>query len=394
MDVNRWVVEGVPLSRDPSAGGAIAGFVGGGGEMRGMAEGSSLLAPATIDGLHDTLGRAARRGGGDGVELDDVDIEAAVNAGVAHYADDVIVGADGLVRRGGAEIGEQAAALAEQVGAAVGRLRGLGWPAAASRPADWSRFGRVIPVLAGSAGAGASVVAAALCDALQCGAPRTDAQVLLVDAADPPRSGLAAAARVEGSRCRRVDPHVAIRYSWRAQTLVARLESGLAAISPGMVPAPPLWAPPVSVSVTVADLGHDGWRATGNPLVGAGGWLRSGVPSPWPVLVVRATRPSLRHAEQVLARLERWITAGAATRPVQLVVTGAKRWPAGVAGVAGYRLQPLIDAAMFLPHDQEVETGGVTDEPLPDRLLERFTPLLTEWGLAPLADRRTRRGHR
>ena len=51
--------------------------------------------------------------------------------------------------------------------------------------------------------------------------------------------------------------------------------------------------------VTVVDLGHDGWRATANPLLGAGAWLRSGLPPTRPVLVVRPTRPSLRHAEQV-----------------------------------------------------------------------------------------------
>lgn len=61
-------------------------------------------------------------------------------------------------------------------------------------PVDWAGFGQVIPVLAGSPGAGASVLTAILSDALQL-AGRC---ALVVDTADPVRSGLAMAARSEG----------------------------------------------------------------------------------------------------------------------------------------------------------------------------------------------------
>ena len=99
-------------------------------------------------------------------------------------------------------------------------------------------------------------------------------------------------------------------------------------IIPGMVPPPPAWLPDGGPPhVTVVDVGHDGWRAAADPLLGAGGWLRRGHPPVLPVLVVRATRPSLRAAEQVLARLHRWVTAGVAEPPAQLVVVGARRWP-------------------------------------------------------------------
>ena len=65
-------------------------------------------------------------------------------------------------------------------------------------------------------------------------------------------------------------------------------------ITAGMVPPPPAWLPGRGpVEVTVVDVGHDGWRAAADPLLGAGGWLRGGSPGRLPVLVVRATRPSL-----------------------------------------------------------------------------------------------------
>ena len=82
---------------------------------------------------------------------------------------------------------------------------------AGREPVDWVPFGAVVPVLAGSPGAGASVLAAALTDTLQL-AGRC---VLLVDAADPARSGLAAAASAEGPWTSAVTPLLQIRYSWR-----------------------------------------------------------------------------------------------------------------------------------------------------------------------------------
>lgn len=256
----------------------------------------------------------------------------------------------------------------------------LALPESGRAAVDWSGFGVVVPVLSGSPGAGASVLAAALADALQL-AGRC---VLLVDAADPARSGLAGAAPMEGPWVHHPHRQLGIRYSWRGHALLARLESGLPTITPGMVPPPPAWLPELDpLHVTVADLGHDGWRAAANPLIGAGGWLRRGVPAPRPVLVVRPTRPSLRHAEQVLARLDWWVRASAAVSAGQLVVTGARRWPAGVVGAAGWRLDPLLDDAVFLPHHRGVEVGGVSDEPLPDPVLEAVTPLLARWGLLP-----------
>ena len=269
------------------------------------------------------------------------------------------------------------AAAAAGIGATVAAMQRLTVPPSADRPVDWSRFGVVIPILAGSAGAGASVLAAALADALG----QAGRRVLLVDAADPARSGLAQACPAEGVEVRDVHPGLrcgtrgAPRSWWRGWSRATR--------------SPRAWCPrrrrgcPTRgpVQATVVDVGHDGWRAAADPLLGAGGWLRRGQPGPLPVLVVRATRPSLVAAEQVLARLHRWITARVAAPPARLVVVGARRWPRGVTGAAGRRLAPLLDDAVFLPRHRQVETGGVTGDLLPRPLLGAVTPLLQDWQL-------------
>jgi hypothetical protein len=245
-----------------------------------------------------------------------------------------------------------------------------------NRPVDWSPFGMVIPVLSASPGAGASVLAAAIADTVQLAGCRT----LLVDAADPVRSGLAMAARHAGPWIPSPHPAVRIRYSWRAQALLAQLETWLPVIAPGMVPSPRFWHPGANPHVTVVDVGQDSWRLAAHPLVGAGEWLRNGSPCPWPVLVVRATRPSLNHAEQVLSRLEPWISAGTAAMPVQLVVMGARRWPAGVAGCAGRRVAVLLRNAVFVPHNAATAVGGVDPSVTPAAVRAAVTPLLRRWG--------------
>lgn len=279
-------------------------------------------------------------------------------------------------------------AAAEQLGAATDAARQqfrVRFPE--TRPVSWSGFGALIPVLAGSSGAGASSVAAAITDALQ----QAERCALLVDADDPARSGLACAASVEGPWTQAATEHVSVRYSWRADALLARLSTELPAITPGMVPVPPAWLPdpaPDPLHATVVDLGHGGWRAAASPVYGAGGWMRRGLPASRPILVVRATRPSLRQAEQLLARLEPWVARGAAAGVYQLVVNGARKWPSGVAGAAGTRLEPLLDDALFVPHQPGWDVAGVTHEPSPPKVVDALRPLLAAWGLIPSPRRR------
>lgn len=267
------------------------------------------------------------------------------------------------------------------------------------QPVSWTRFGAVIPVLAGSSGAGASSVAMAIADAIT----QDRRAVLVVDADDPARSGLAVAAREDGPWTRPVTDDVQVRYSWRGRpgfgALLARMETTLPAFTAGMVPSPPDWLPdppPEPLHVVVADLGWGGWRAAGSPIAGAGGWLRAGDPAPRPVLVVRATRPSLRQAEQVLARLEPWVQVGAATPVCQLVVVGAKRWPAEIDDTVVPRVSELLDDAVFVPCDAAWEQVGVTDAAVPRRVVDAVRPVLASWGVigllpgSPAARRRNR----
>lgn len=259
----------------------------------------------------------------------------------------------------------------------------------AARAVDWSAFGAVIPVLAGSSGAGASVLAAALVDALQ----HAGRCALLIDAADPARSGLAAAAAVDGPWSRTTSGGAVVRFSWREHALLARRDNDPAHLGPLPVPALGEWLPepaPAPLHATVIDVGQGWLHASAEPLSGAGAWLRRdrhGEPAnPRPLLVIRATRPSLIAAEEALARYDRWIHLGAAVPPARLVVMAAwkrRGWPAGVIGAAGTRVEPLLRHALTVPYDRSTELGGVTDEPSPARIRTAVTPLLIDWGLLP-----------
>lgn len=310
-------------------------------------------------------------------ELPLADVAGAVEA--AFFTEAQCERADAIQGGGGTGSGEDAdagAARARQVGevaSAASRhaLAGL------RAPVDWSPFGQVLPVLGAAAGVGATVTVAVLADALQLAGVR----VLVVDTADPARSGLAAATRTEGGALPGPHEGLWLRCSWRANALLLRMQTRLAGVTPGMVPLPGYWRPPVAAQVSVVDVGFDAYRALAHPLGGAGAWLRRGTPSPRPLLVVRPARPSLAHAEQALARLESW--AGYAVLPARLVVAGARRWPAGVAGAAGRRVQSLLDSAVFLPHDPAVAVAGVSAAVTPTQLRRAVTPLLRDWGLLP-----------
>lgn len=339
--------------------------------------------------LEAQLARAARQAW---PHLPVADADAAVEAGMLAAVTEEPAHAQ-HTPSGGAVDGGAAQVVAAEVGAAAAAIQRQGLPPTATTPVDWSGFGTVIPVVAGSPGAGASVLAALLADVLQLG----NLRVLLVDPADPPRSGLATAARSDGPWLVSPHPQVHIRFSWRAQALLARLETSLSVVAPGMVPPPKFWRPPLPLDATVVDLGHDPWRVTAHPLAGAGTWLRRGTPQPRPVLVVRPSRPSLLHAEQVLARLDPWVSSAAVSAPVQLVVMGAKRWPRGVAGAAGRRVNTLLSDAVFVPHDHDLAASGITAAVTPARLREAVTPMLRRWGVLPGTARKgpraSTRGH-
>ncbi|MDQ2789504.1 MAG: hypothetical protein M3Y73_07295 [Actinomycetota bacterium] len=342
--------------------------------------------PAEVEGIDAHEARLAQAARGSSSVLPMADAVAAVELGMLADAVDMATGkavGAGPVGRG--------VAVAAKVGQAAVAVQRHGLPPTVATPVDWSGFGQVIPVLSGSPGAGASVLCAVISDVLQLAARC----VLVVDTADPARSGLALATKSEGPWGPGPHSSVRIRFAWRAQALLARVETSLPVLTPGMVPAPRFWRPAVpELHATVVDVGHDAWRVSAHPLIGAGEWLRRGTPAPRPVLVVRPTRPSLIHAEQVLARLESWVQIGAVTAPAQLVVMGAKRWPARVAGVAGRRVAGLVEGAVFVPHDPGLAVGGITTQVTPAPAQDAVTPLLRSWGLLPAIDAKAKRSWR
>jgi len=248
-----------------------------------------------------------------------------------------------------------------------------------SASADWTVFGTVIPVLAGHPGGGASVLAAVLADALAAQGHR----VLLVDAADPLRSGLADATTDDGPRLTGPHRSVGIRQSGRGPIRCARLEyTGVPVRSAGMVPAPQYWTPPDgAVDVTVVDIGWDAWALGAMPLQGPGGWLRHGTPTPRPVLALRPSMPAARHTEQLLSRLAAWTSGGGATEVTSVVVMGAKKVPPALRAVAGNALTPLLQHAVCLPTDRDLAERGVSTEPTPAPAQHAVAPLLTRWDL-------------
>lgn len=303
-------------------------------------------------------------------ELGTDEIVNAVDAGTLARATTSPLADPAVEPVDGDDAGLRRTLLCADAAADVRRWR---WPRESLRSIRWDPMGTVVPVLAASPGAGASVVAAALADAVRLAGHR----VLLADTADPVRSGLALAAHTEGTWVRGPHPTVRVRFSWRGPALLGRVDTELPLITHGMVPSPPWWRlPDTQLAATVVDIAHDAWRVAANPLIGAGAWLRNGTPSPRPVLVCRPSAPSLMSADAVLSRLDAWASIGAIAPIEHLVVLGARRWPPGVAGVASRRLAPLVEHAVFVPYDKDLAARGVTAEVMPERVRRALRPLL------------------
>jgi hypothetical protein len=284
------------------------------------------------------------------------------------------------VRTGeGTEAVAAAAAVATETADCLAACARTALPPLSSDAADWTAFGTVIPVLAGHSGGGASVLAAVLADALAAQGHR----VLLIDAADPLRSGLADATTGDGPS--RPGPHraVRVRQSSRGPSHCARLEfDGTPVRSAAMVPAPQYWSNPDGpIDVTVVDVGWDAWTLAAMPLQGPGGWLRCGTPTPRPVVAMRPTLPAARHTEQMLARLMPWTQAGGAAGIAAVAVMGAKKMPPALRAAAGTALTPLLESAVCLPEDRGIAERGVTADPTPAAVQQAVHPLLAGWDL-------------
>jgi hypothetical protein len=95
-----------------------------------------------------------------------------------------------------------------------------------------------------------------------------------------------------------------------------------------------------------------------------------------PVLVVRATVPSLAAAEGLLARYLAAYTAGWLAGVGQVAVVGASSWPPGVLGGAG-RLARLVQGReVFVPWVRSAAVAGWSAAPVPPVLRDAGKRLL------------------
>lgn len=199
----------------------------------------------------------------------------------------------------------------------------------------------MVLVLAGHAGAGASMVALALAEALTaCGS------VLLVECAEPLRSGLAAASSVELGL-----DEAGWRRGRRGGLEIGRLARPL---PPGSELPPPSGGVD---RLLVVDLG---WALT-TALLGSDPreWLTG---SERVVVVTRLTVPAVRQAEHLLAALCPQVSASACVAAV-----GPNRWPRGVEANYGPHLSRLeVDGRVVrMPMEPRLEGSGLTADPLP-----------------------------
>lgn len=202
--------------------------------------------------------------------------------------------------------------------------------------------GSVVLVLAGHAGAGASVVALALAEALT--ACRS---VQLVEYAEPVRSGLVAASSIELGL-----DDAGWRRGSRGQLDLARLAQRA---SPGSELPPP--TQPGSDRLRVVD---PGW-----PLTTA---LLHADRREWPavdqrvVVVTRLTVPAVRQSEHLLTALGPEACAQACVAAV-----GPNRWPRAVEASYGPILLRLWSEGRVvrIPMEARLEASGLTADPLP-----------------------------
>lgn len=211
---------------------------------------------------------------------------------------------------------------------------------------------RVVVVVAGHPGAGASMVALAVAEAL-CGRSGS-ARVQLVDYAEPHRSGLVAAAGSELG----VDGAGWRRGRRGALDLARRGEPG----RPGEeLPQPPAPGGRAGDRWLVLDPGwvDPGWAATFE--LSRTGLASAGLPGARLIVVTRASVPGVRQTEGVLDLLG---------EPAVLAAVGPRRWPPVVTASCGPRLRAAVVAGRLVrvPLDRRLAVRGLTADRLPPRV--------------------------
>ncbi len=229
-------------------------------------------------------------------------------------------------------------------------------PAQATGTSSWQPGGRVVAVVAGHSGAGASTVAVTLAQALEKDCGRT---VRIVEVADASRSGLAAATNAEFG-----EDGTGWRRGRRGDTCIDRLAFRAAVIS--HVPAP---APATSPDeVLVLDIG---WPA--RDALAADGWLATALATASLLIVCRPTVPGIRQTEYLLGEF-----AERSGEPITLAAVGSTRWPGAVTASAGPQVRAARQSGrvVSVPIDRRLETDGVSPEALPKALAAAGRALL------------------
>jgi hypothetical protein len=238
---------------------------------------------------------------------------------------------------------------------------------------DWSRFGRLLPVLRAEREVGASLTALAVADALAGAGYR----VLLLDVAHPLFSGLGQVATSGWLVPSRGAVGLGVRHARRGEVRLAALDQGGCPMSPPeSLPDPGAWMPPEAAAsdggaswspqVTVIDVGWDP-AALADPQAAPRVWLHPGTPQPCPLLVTQPSKPGLAAAERACEALGAAAGDGQVSPVARLVLAGAED-RACLVGAGGERVAALAEHAIFLPYDPQIATAGLGVSPVSARL--------------------------
>lgn len=228
-------------------------------------------------------------------------------------------------------------------------------------------LGVLIPVVGGHPGAGASGVALALADAAASAGLRT----LLIDGADPARSGLT---NVWTSQLRSDPPcrdGATMGTVARAGLLGRQLRGNGRPLPARTYPALTEWSSPDfgadhgPFELTVVDVGWNAWTGFNEVRFGPLAWVGASAASTHPVLVAAATLPSLRLTAGVHAR---W-SAALASREVEAAPRLVLSTSTAVSPALQVRCPPsladLIADATCFPPVAYAAAGGWGSHPLP-----------------------------
>jgi len=276
-------------------------------------------------------------------------------------------------------------------------------PVSAYDPSELG-LGMVVPVLGAHSQAGTSGIALALADA----AASAGLRVMLVDCADPARSGLAGVCAVEGRSVPGDQGRAALRFATRTLPRgvvnVRRLISQGTPMDAGQIPGPSLWAGVEAdqFDLTVVDLGWDVWPLTKpGAQLGPLQWCMGTPSATFPLLVLRVGAASVGLAEGVLFRYLIGMQRLGFVDMYAAVALGGESWPQSSLVVMGHYLRRLIPRTLLVPTSPEAATLGWTTEAAPQPSVRAAATLLHNLGGPvaqavgpPSALRKGRRGHR